>query len=51
MQRQSVVLAFYDFTKNAYYSASFGVAGSSEKKFTDGLWKHHKIKVVFVVPV
>ena len=45
-----VLLVFYDFTKNANYSASFSVAKSAEKKFVDGLWKQHRIKVVFVVP-
>ena len=45
-----VLLVFYDFTKKSGYSASFSVAKSTEKKFVDGLWKHHRIRVIFVVP-
>jgi len=45
-----VLLVFYDFTKGGNYSRSFAKARSPEKKLVDGLWKLHRIKVIFVVP-
>lgn len=45
-----VLLVFYDFTKHDHYTKSFTKRGSPERKFLDGLWKQHRIKVIFVVP-
>jgi len=45
-----VLLVFYDYSKSASYNSYFAKSGSSEKKFSDNLWKHHRIKIIFVVP-
>lgn len=45
-----VLLAFFDFSKNAHCSTFFAAKDSPERCLAENLWKRHRIKLLFVVP-